>query len=109
VFVFCSDLQEFPGLVWCRGKRFFRERGRRRTAATVAGGGGAAAGDFGNLLISFWRFVPELASKSWPVQSAKRRREENYESAKDLGNGTWCSEESSDQEWLEGNRTGVVL
>jgi len=51
-------LQEFPGLVWCRGKGFFRERGRRRTAATVAGGGGggaaaaaaAAAGDFGNLL-----------------------------------------------------------
>jgi hypothetical protein len=73
-------LQEFPGLVWCRGKGFFRERGRRRTAATLAaaaaggGGGAAAAGDFGNLLISFWRFIPELASKVLACAERKKER-----------------------------------
>jgi hypothetical protein len=85
VFVFCSDLQEFPGLVWCRGKRFFRERGRRRTAATVAGGGGAAAGDFGNLLISFWRFIPELASKV--LACAERKKKERRKLRKREGFG----------------------
>ncbi len=86
--VFCSDLQEFPGLVWCRGKGFFRERGRRRTAATVAGGGGgaaAAAGDFGNLLISFWRFIPELASKV--LACAERKKKERRKLRKREGFG----------------------
>jgi hypothetical protein len=82
-------LQEFPVLVWCRGKGFFRERGRRRTAATVAGGGGAAAaaaaGDFGNLLISFWRFIPELVSKV--LACAERKKKERRKLRKREGFG----------------------
>ncbi len=95
VCVFWSDLQEFPGLVWCRGKGFFRERGRRRTAATVAaggvggGGGGAAAtataGDFGNLLISSWRFIPEFAFKV--LACAERKNKERRKLRKREGFG----------------------
>jgi hypothetical protein len=83
-------LQEFPGLVWCRGKGFFRERGRRRTAATVAGGGGAAAaaaaGDFGNLLISFWRFIPELASKVLACAERKKKERRKLRKREGFGN-----------------------
>jgi len=86
-------LQEFPGLVWCRGKGFSREGGRRRTAATVAGGGGgggggaaaAAAGDFGNLLSSFWKFIPELASKV--LACAERKKKERRKLRKREGFG----------------------
>jgi len=81
-------LQEFPGLVWCRGKGFSREGGRRRTAATVAGGGAAAAaaaGDFGNLLSSFWKFIPELASEV--LACAERKKKERRKLRKREGFG----------------------
>jgi hypothetical protein len=45
----------------------------------------AAAGDFGNLLISFWRFIPELASKV--LACAERKKKERRKLRKREGFG----------------------
>jgi hypothetical protein len=78
VCVCCSDLQEFPGLVWCRGKGFLeKEEGEGQQQA--------AAGDFGNLLISFWRFIPELTPKV--LACAERKQKERRKLRKREGFG----------------------
>ncbi len=120
VCVFCSDLQEFPGLVWCRGKGLFRERGRRRTAATVAGGGGAAAGSSRRL----WKFADQFlevypgaciqslglcraqkegekkitkARRIWEAEDDARRTVVTRSGLKETGL-VWCCEEEEEDE-----------